>query len=675
MEGKFNKLKIMQRKANFGIYCEDLIILSCLKQIISKDSSNIEILETIEGDFSHLDKIFVIGTEKNEFKKENNFVFINNFEELLKKYSDEKEEKIDYLSICISLGKVLDLINNIPIEKKTNLLNLSVKLGKSLNFTKEKIEKLKLAVSLRNIKNYLIDLSDSKHPYSTRNISPTRVNSLIYELFNEIPKDLIYEIFEMEDGKNKSDILKIIDVCSFYLENKDKEILRKEAKENLDPYFVEKLIEILEEKKIDLGKKILILDSDSDSNLIKLRLENQGFKVFLFENPLIALKSLNEMNPDLIISNVILSSLDGFSFLDKIKMDEKSKKIPFIFLSQKSDSFSIKKGLSLGAIDFIPKPFDLEILVTKIYKYLSIPPKEESEFRVSLNHYQTTEKKEFLYDDLEPNYIISNRFQILKELSEGGMGKIFLAKDLELKEEIVLKFLKKKLIEDRKILEKFKEEVKITRKLTHHNIVRFYDFWDIGELKFITQEYVEGKSLRKILSENGPPPIPVGLRFAKGMTNGFSYAHSLNVIHRDIKPENIIITKLNEVKILDFGIAKIFEETSFGRLTSTSGEVFGTPEYMSPEQLSSKEVDERSDIYSLGILFYEMFCGQLPFLGKSKLSIALMHLQKKPTPPTNINPKIPLKLENIILKMIEKEKEKRYSSMEEVKKELEKVII
>lgn len=672
MEERFKKLDYMGKK-KIGIYSKDQIILSCLKQIfIRSNSEGIDILMDLDNAEESYEKIFILGMEEKEFegRKKENFIFVKKAGDLFQNYSERTEGNINYLNFCIALGKLIDILNNIPLERKVNLMNLAISLAKSLNFSREKINTLKLAISLMDLKMQILNYYDSLEPYKTKDTSPSKVQSLLYEFFREIPKEVIDTLFPIEKGNNE--ISKIIEVCKLYLECKDIEILRKEGKE-LDGFIVEKLISILEKKKVNLGKKIVLVDGDSDSSFIKLRIENEGFEVFWFENSQKALSSLEEIKPDLILSNLIVSGYDGFTFLDKIKSMEKFKDVPFIFISSKSDSFNIKKGLSLGAIDFISKPFDVEILVTKINKYLNLEQKIDFSKRVPLREFPEEKKEEFSYEKLKEGYIIANRFQLLKEISEGGMGRIFIAKDLELREEIVLKFLKKNLIEDKKMLEKFKEEVRITRKLSHPNIVKIYDFWEVDELKFITQEYIEGRSLREILSKSGPPPVPVGLKFAKFLARAFAYSHSLGVLHMDIKPDNVLITNTNEVKVLDFGIAKIFEESSFKRVTSESTGMFGTPEYMSPEQLASRKIDERSDIYSLGVLFYELFTGELPFKASSKISIALKHIQEAPVPPTNKNPKIPLELEKIILKMLEKQKEARYSKMEEVLRELERI--
>jgi len=663
MDKYFEKLKKMEKRERIGVWSENPIVLSCLKQMINQDLSNIEVLNNLDNT-SNYDKIYIFGDEKRKPKGEN-FYFLKNFEELIKNYKKDIEIFKSSFYLCLSLGNLLDLVQNFPLSKKISLLELCEKLAKGLNLKDEEIEFLRLSVSLKNVKDYLYEQYSKENPYSTKVKSPSTVQNLIFEFFKNSEKDFLEKIFQVE--KEKSIITKIIEVCDFYLQTKDIEILRKES--SLDPFIVEKLISILEAKKAKWGEKILLVDSDEDSSLIKLRLENQGFEVFWFEGAQ-EMDKIKEINPSIILSNILLPGIDGFNFLSKIRTEKDLQNIPFIFISKKSDSFNIKRALALGASDFLPKPLDMDILITKIHRYLNLKPYEIS-FAPSRDFKDIEAKGR--YEDLKPNYIIFERFQIIKELGEGGIGKIYLSKDLKLKEEIVLKFLKASLLEDRSILEKFKEEVRIARKLIHPSIVRIYDFWEIGDLKFITQEYVEGRTLREILQANGPFPISIGLKISKKLCDVFSYAHSMGIIHRDIKPENIMVLEKEEVKILDFGIAKVFEDSSLRKVTSSSGETFGTPEYMSPEQLSSRTVDLRSDIYSLGIVFYEIFCGDIPFKGKSKISIALMQIQNKPKPPTNLNPKIPPELENIILKMLEKRKEDRFSSMKEVEIALKEV--
>ncbi len=669
MDERFKSLYKMEKKEKIGIFCENPVILSCLRQIIFQEKIDVEIIKDLEKESNKFDKVFLISNEKKEVKE--NYIYINNFKDLLQNYKKTDEDFEIYADICICLGKLFDLMNNISVDKKNSILILAENLARSLNIRNEEIRDLKIMISFKNIKNILFEIYSKKNEYSTREITPSRVEFLLYEFFIGLPTNIIDKLFLWDVKKSDSILVKILKVCEFYIEEKNLDLLRKQ---NFDPFIVEKLISIVEKKKVSVGKKILLVDQEKDAPLIKLRLENSGFEVFWEESANEGLKLLDKEKFDTVLSNLVLPGMDGFSFLDKIKNKKELQNIPFIFISSKSDAFTIKKALALGANDLLSKPLDLDILISKIYLFLNLDLKTEKSIRYSLENIPRQESTISSYDQLKPNYVISNRFNLIKDIGEGGMGKIFLADDLELNEKVVLKFLKKTLIEDLKFVSKFKEEVKIARKLTNPSIVRIYDFWEVGELKFITQEYVDGRTLREILKNKGAIPISLGIIYAKNLANVFSYAHSIGVLHRDIKPDNIMITNSNQIKILDFGIAKVFDESNIN-ISHYSDEVFGTPEYMSPEQLCSKKVDERSDIYSLGVVFYEIFCGDIPFKGSSKISIALKQIQSKPVPPRQLNEKIPQELEKIILKMLEKEKEKRFSSMKEVEDALRSVVL
>ena len=269
---------------------------------------------------------------------------------------------------------------------------------------------------------------------------------------------------------------------------------------------------------------------------------------------------------------------------------------------------------------------------------------------------------------LEPGAQLGPRYQIRRVLGSGGMGMVFQAHDTDLDEPVALKVLRPEiLMMDPTILERFKRETKVARRITHRNVVRTYDFGEVGGMKFISMEFVQGMTLKQLVRSKGALPVGVGVRIAKQACAGLAAAHEQGVVHRDIKPRNIMLTPQSEVKIMDFGIARPDEK---GSMTQT-GLIMGTPDYMSPEQAQGKqELDHRSDIYSMGIVLYELFTGELPFTGKSAIKIAMKHVQEQPKSPRQVNPSISEAVERVILRCIHKNPAERYQTVAQLQQDL-----
>ena len=219
------------------------------------------------------------------------------------------------------------------------------------------------------------------------------------------------------------------------------------------------------------------------------------------------------------------------------------------------------------------------------------------------------------------------------------------------------------------MLDRFKREIRTARRVTHRNVVRTYDFGDVGGLKFISMEYVKGVTLKQIIRKKGALPLGIGLRIAKQTASALAAAHDEGVLHRDVKPQNIILTPTSEVKIMDFGIARPKGQEGTG-MTAT-GLIIGTPDYMSPEQVQGKrDIDHRCDIYSLGVVYYEIFTGILPFSAESAFDLAMKHVQEDAPPPRSINRDLPEPLELVILRCLQKSPADRYQKVKDLQADL-----
>jgi serine/threonine-protein kinase len=263
-----------------------------------------------------------------------------------------------------------------------------------------------------------------------------------------------------------------------------------------------------------------------------------------------------------------------------------------------------------------------------------------------------------------PGSLLGDRFEVLSVLGAGGMGVVYKARDRELDDLVALKMLKKDVSGDRDLLERLKNELKLARKITHPNVLRTFDFGDVGGIPYISMEYVRGITLRYLLDQTGRLPFSAGLRVAKQLCAGLGAAHQVGVIHRDIKPENMIIEQNGNAKLMDFGIARPVQRMQPGQ--TQAGWIVGTPHYLSPEQLEGREPDQRADVYACGVVFFEIFTGALPFSGENPMQVILKHLNDAPPLPSSVWPQIPKELETIIMRCLEKDRGKRFGNADAV---------
>jgi serine/threonine protein kinase/tetratricopeptide (TPR) repeat protein len=280
-----------------------------------------------------------------------------------------------------------------------------------------------------------------------------------------------------------------------------------------------------------------------------------------------------------------------------------------------------------------------------------------------------TETLEAPREELTTGSTFAGRYQIIEELGKGGMGKVYRVLDKRLKEEVALKLIKPEIASDKETIERFSNELKLARRISHRNVGRMYELMEAEGTYFITMEYVPGQDLRRLIRQTGQLTTGKAISIARQVCEGLSEAHGLSVVHRDLKPGNILIDRDGNAKIMDFGIARSISAKGI----TGAGVMIGTPEYMSPEQVEGKEADQRSDIYSLGIILYEMVTGRVPFEGDTPLAIAVKHKTEAPRDPKLVNAQIPEDLSRVILRCLEKEKEKRYQTAGEVRSELENI--
>jgi serine/threonine-protein kinase len=264
--------------------------------------------------------------------------------------------------------------------------------------------------------------------------------------------------------------------------------------------------------------------------------------------------------------------------------------------------------------------------------------------------------------------LFDGRYQVVRKLGAGGMANVYLAEDQELGRRVAIKILNERHANDEQFVERFRREAKNAAALSHPNIVSIYDRGEAEGTYYIAMEYLDGRSLKELILSRGPAPLNVAIEYVRQILSALRFAHRHGIVHRDIKPHNVLVDAEGRVKVTDFGIAR----AGASQMTE-AGSIVGTAQYLSPEQARGTNVDQRSDLYSLGIVLYELLTGTLPFNGDTPVEIAMKHLSQTPELPSVLRPELPRELDLVVTRALAKDPDERYQSAEEMDADLERL--
>lgn len=416
--------------------------------------------------------------------------------------------------------------------------------------------------------------------------------------------------------------------------------------------------------------RILLIDDDLQmSTLLKEWLEANQYQVALQNNGLTGREALKRGDFDIVVLDWDMPGANGLDLCREYK--QAGGLSPILMLTGRSNVAEKEAGFNAGADDFLVKPFQPRELGARLKNLLRRCAQTAPAAAATTNQ-----------SPAAAGNLLLDRYELLEPLGEGAMGFVYKAKDTLLSRTVALKMLKASTAVNEESLQRFKLEAQAVSQLSHPNIVTIFDFGALPDgSPCIVMEYLDGQGLHELLQNLHAIPLRRALRYFIDCCAGLSHAHSKGVIHRDLKPSNLMLIDsdqdVDRIKIVDFGILKLVDRPDLQSNTMTSPhQVFGSPCYMSPEQCTGKRIDQRSDIFSLGCVFYECLTGIRLFIGDSDFDTMFNRFREKPLPMTVVRPDLdlPAALDSIVFRMLEVEPESRYDSVRAIRDDLENFV-
>ena len=471
------------------------------------------------------------------------------------------------------------------------------------------------------------------------------------------------------------------------------------------------------------ARVLVVDDEAGNRDLLGRRLQREGYAVVSAAGGREALELVAREPVDVVLLDVMMPDLDGLAVLERLKADPASRDLPVIMISALDDLSAIARCIEAGALDYLPKPFEPVILRARLAASLaekrfrdqerdlvralgvvtaaataveagayqggqladlaqrpdavgrlarvmdrmaSEVGAREANLRNRLDRLRTEigvarQTREVVAqtdeDRLGAGETFAGRYRVEAVVGRGGMGTVYKARDTELDEIVAIKTLRPELVVDDESRERFKDEIRLTRRITHRNVVRTHDFGEANGIWYITMEFVEGLTVRQLLDARGTLGVESALAIGSQLAESLGVAHATGVIHRDIKPQNLLLDAEGVLKVMDFGVARL--ATGSAARHTQAGLIVGTPAYMSPEQLTGEEVDARSDLYSVGVVLFELLTGRLPIDGATVMALFAKVLSEEPPRPGSLVPGVPPALDALVVQLLAKRPEDR----------------
>ncbi|MDJ0838357.1 MAG: protein kinase [Acidobacteriota bacterium] len=401
--------------------------------------------------------------------------------------------------------------------------------------------------------------------------------------------------------------------------------------------------------------RILIVD-DNVYNLEVLcrRLERRGYLVKTAEDGRTALDAIHADDYDLVLLDIMMPGLSGMDVLEEARRTYSKTTLPIIMVTSKGESEDVVDALNQGANDYIMKPIDFPVLLARIQTQIS-QKQEFSSYSQTKVTWSLSEGDRF------------GNFRLEKKIGSGGMGAVYKAHNANLDRTVALKVILPGHELSKPQIERFTREARALAKIKHPNIVTVYEIGEEPQYYF-TMDFIEGENLSQLIREKPGDPVEMG-RLCARIASALVAAHEKGIVHRDLKPSNIMVDASNSPHLMDFGLAKLDNESE--QITRT-GDLLGTPEYMAPEQVDPAygEVDALSDIYSLGVILFELVTGKPPFSG-TPIRVLWQKLNETPPPPSSLNDKVSPEMDAVCQKAMALKREDRFASAMEMKNALE----
>ena len=399
---------------------------------------------------------------------------------------------------------------------------------------------------------------------------------------------------------------------------------------------------------------LVVDDNEMNRDMLSRRLERRGFQVLVAEDGEKALALVEEETIDLILLDIMMPGIDGVEVLKTLRMKYSQLALPIIMATAKADSRDMVEALDHGANDYVVKPLDFRVVLARVQAQLR-----------SKAQARTPQSSEPTLAELEPGVLLAGRYRLDEHIGAGTFGAVYRAKHVELDHDVAVKVLQPSVTANEESLQRFRQEGVAACRVRHPNAVAVSDFGvtDSG-VAYLVMELLEGSGLEDEISRCYKLTPERCLQILAPVCSVLAEAHDAGLVHRDIKPENIFLHRSargEEVKVLDFGIAKLVGESVSRQNLTAEGWVLGTPAYMAPERIASQELTGRADVYSLGIMLFEMLTGSRPFTAQNRdpMSMIMMHVNSEAPTLRSFDPSVPEILEDVVARAIRKDPEER----------------